>query len=85
MIADQQLDELEKSRQKDSDWYLSKIDLISKLEKYSQVKIAGAKAIRLMLDKDIDISVIVDKVKTDDWQELVDELIVTPMFVIYRL
>ncbi|MFC1751422.1 hypothetical protein ACFL2V_21830 [Pseudomonadota bacterium] len=78
MITDQQLDELEKSRQKDSDWYLSKIDLISKLQEYGQVKTAGAKALGLMLAKDIDVSVIVDKIKTEKWQELVCELMVTP-------
>jgi len=78
MISDQQLDELEENRQKDSDWVLQKLTLIPKLQKYGQVKIAGAKALGLMLAKDIDISVIVDQVKTEDWQELVKELMVTP-------
>lgn len=78
MITDQQLYELEKSRQKDSDWYLSQIDLLSKLQKYGQVKIVGAKALGLMIAKDIDISVIVDTVKTKDWQKLVTELMLVP-------
>jgi len=78
MITDQQLDKLEERRQKDSDWYLSQIDLLSKLQKYGQVKIVGAKALGLMIAKDIDISVIVDTVKTKVWQGLVNELMITP-------
>lgn len=78
MITDQQLDELEKSRQIDSDWYLSQTNLISKLGKYGEVKIAGAKALNLMLAKDIDISVLVKRVKVEDWQKLVCDLIATP-------
>lgn len=78
MITDQQLDELEKSRQKDSDWVLDRIGLIPKLQKYGEVKIAGAKALGLMFAKDIDISVVVKQVRIEDWQRLVGELIVTP-------
>jgi hypothetical protein len=78
MITDQQLDELEKKRQKDSDWILNRIDLIPKLQKYGQVKIAGAKALGLMFAKDIDISVVVKQVSIEDWQKLVGELIITP-------
>jgi hypothetical protein len=78
MISDQELDKLEISRQKDSDWILQKLNLISTLEKYGQVRIAGAKALGLMYAKDIDISVIARRVRIEDWQELVKELMVTP-------
>lgn len=78
MISDSQLNQLEKQRQKESDWVLQKLNLIPILQKYGQVKIAGAKALGLMIAKDIDISVIVKKVKYADWLELVSKLMLTP-------
>ncbi|SRR6266404_920137 len=78
MITDKELIALEKKRQNESDWVLKKIDLIAKLKKYGEVNVVGAKALGLMVAKDIDISVLVDKVKMDDWTKLVGELLVTP-------
>ncbi len=78
MITDQELDILEKNRQKDSDWLLERIDLVSKLQKYGEVRVAGAKALGLMIAKDIDIAVLVDEVKMQSWKDLVNELMITP-------
>lgn len=78
MLSDEELNQLENERQKDSDWVLQKLNLPQLLQKFGQVRIVGAKALRLMVAKDIDISVVVDRVSTDAWQQLVRELMMTP-------
>jgi len=69
---------LEKCRQEESDWILNNIKLLEKLKKYGEVRVTGAKELGLMVAKDIDISVVVDKISYKDWQELVKELMITP-------
>ncbi len=78
MISDLQLHDTELSRQKDSDWVLSKLSLIPILQRHGTVTVVGAKALGLMVAKDIDISVVVPKVEVGDWQRLVMELMDTP-------
>jgi hypothetical protein len=78
MIRDQELDQLEKQRQTDSDWVIARLNLQSILNSYGEVKVVGAKALGLMVAKDIDISVLVDTVRVKDWQKLVGKLMETP-------
>ncbi|PIP52807.1 hypothetical protein COX08_04405 [Candidatus Beckwithbacteria bacterium CG23_combo_of_CG06-09_8_20_14_all_34_8] len=75
--SEQQLIEFQQKLQKDSDWILEQIDLLSLLSKYGEVKIVGAKALGLMVAKDIDISVVVPKIDLVIWQEIVSQLMVT--------
>lgn len=78
MINEQELDILEKQRQKNSDWVITRLNLLSILSSYGEVKVVGAKALGLMVAKDIDISVLVDTVSVKDWQKLVGKLMETP-------
>jgi len=78
MISDTELIKLQQDRQAESDYVLEQIQLIPLLQKYGQVNIVGAKAMGLMINKDIDIAVILDELKYDTWQKVVSELMVTP-------
>ena len=78
MIDDASLDRVEKSLQEESDQILNKIKLIPLLQKYGTVQMVGGKALGLMIAKDIDISVVVNKVSIQDWQDIVTQLMVTP-------
>lgn len=78
MISDQELLKLEQDRQDESDFVLHNINLQTTLLKYGDVYIVGAKAMGLMVAKDIDISVVVDKINYDAWKMLVGELMTTP-------
>ncbi len=72
------LNSYEKSLQQESDEILKKINLVPLLQKYGNVNIVGGKALGLMIAKDIDISVVVEKVSISDWQEIVRQLMVIP-------
>ncbi len=78
MISDNELLFLEKNRQDDSDYVLQRIDLLDKLKKYGEVHVVGAKALGLMIAKDIDIFVVVEKIDYGSWKSLVGELMETP-------
>src|SRR5689334_7677519 len=69
---------LQEDLQEDSDWVLNKIDLLPKLRKYGDVQVVGAKALGIMIARDIDISVIVPELESEDWAELVKNLLLTP-------
>lgn len=69
---------MQQARQAESDYVLEQIQLIPLLQKYGQVNIVGAKAMDLMISKDIDIAVVLDEVKYNTWQRVVSELMVTP-------
>lgn len=72
------LNSYENSLQQESEEILKKINLVPLLQKYGNVNIVGGKALGLMIAKDIDISVVVEKVSISDWQEIVRQLMITP-------
>jgi len=78
VISDDELLKLEKDRQEESDFVLQKIGLLNILIKYGEVNVVGAKALGLMIAKDIDISVVVEKIDYGRWKMLVGELMTTP-------
>jgi hypothetical protein len=78
MINDIELDQLEKQRQRDSDWVIDRLTLYPILRNYGKVKVVGAKALGLMVAKDIDISVVVDTLTVESWKKMVNELMSTP-------
>lgn len=78
MPNDKELLDLEKNRQEESDYVLDKIKLLDILDKYGEVNVVGAKALELMIAKDIDISVVVEKINYEEWKRLVGELMTTP-------
>jgi len=67
----------QKQMQSDSDWVLDRINIIDLLSKYGEVKIVGAKALGLMIARDIDVSVVVSRIDVQIWQEIVTKLMVT--------
>ncbi len=63
--------------QDNADWVLEQINLIQLLSKYGEVKIVGAKALGLMVARDIDISILVPEINIKIWQQIVNQLMIT--------
>ncbi len=76
--SDKELLQLQQSLQDDADWVLQKINLLQTLSQYGDVNVVGAKALGLLIARDIDISVVVPTVQLENWAELVKNLMITP-------
>jgi hypothetical protein len=74
----QELLQLEHDRQQASDWVLERLQLLPTLQRYGTPYLVGAKALGLMVARDIDLSLVVTESLAERWQQLVAELMLTP-------
>ncbi len=77
-LSREQLFELERNLQQQSDLILEKLSILNTLSKYSKPEIVGSKRMGLMVKKDIDINCTLDGVNINVWTQVCSELLKTP-------